>query len=73
MNYFGNFGAECHLLKIKYSESSFTKHRGRQCNLCKKKKKHIDDNEEAGVLVILSCYKLYVLLIWVNIFPTNMK
>ena len=33
MNYFGNFGAECHLLKIGCNESSFTKYRGCQCNL----------------------------------------
>ena len=26
VNYFGNFGAECHLLKIGCSESSFTRH-----------------------------------------------
>jgi hypothetical protein len=33
VNYFGNLGAECHLLKIGCSESSFTKYWGCQCNL----------------------------------------
>ncbi len=37
INYFGDFGAECHLLKIGYNDSSFTKHRGCQRNLPKKK------------------------------------
>jgi hypothetical protein len=25
VNYFGNFGVECHLLKIRYNESSYSK------------------------------------------------
>ena len=36
VNYFESFGAEYHLLKLECSESSFTKHRGCQCNLPKK-------------------------------------
>jgi hypothetical protein len=37
VNYFGDFGAKCHLLKIGHNESSFIKHHGCQCNLPKKK------------------------------------
>ena len=33
VNYFENFRVECHLLKIRYNEFSFTKYRGCQCNL----------------------------------------
>jgi hypothetical protein len=33
MNYFENFGMECHLLKIGYSKSNFVKHRLYKCNL----------------------------------------
>ena len=33
VNYFRNFGVECHLLKIGYTEFSFIKHRGCQYNL----------------------------------------
>ncbi len=35
VNYFGNFGAWCYLLKIGCNEFSFTKHREYQCNLSK--------------------------------------
>ena len=33
VNYFANLGVEYHILKIGYSESSFSKRRGCQCNL----------------------------------------
>jgi hypothetical protein len=33
VNYFANLRVECHFLKLEYSEFSFLKRRGCQCNL----------------------------------------
>ena len=52
VNYFENFGAECFLLKIRYNEFSFTKHRGCQCNLSKK----IIDTKIKMKFVLDSCH-----------------
>jgi hypothetical protein len=57
VNCFGNFGAECHLLKIGYSESSFTKNRGCQCNL----PKYITLSACNISLTVFCCFNLYLL------------